>query len=79
MKVRVDIGRLVLHDRPVSRRERIALHDDIARELCRLLTTQAAVLAGDRRRHAPSVARQIAEAVAAALPSQSPGRPGAPR
>lgn len=72
MKVRLEIDRLVLHEQSVSRRERIALGEQIGREVSRLL--QHGATANADRRSLPPVATQIAAAITAALPP-----PPAPR
>jgi hypothetical protein len=69
MKVRVDIRRLVV-DRSMSRRERTALGADIERELGRLLAGGVGSGNGLSGRSRPSVAAQVAAAVAARLPTQ---------
>jgi hypothetical protein len=73
MKVRVDIRRLVL-DGSMSRRERMALGEEIGRELTRLLAGGARSDNGFRGPPGSPVAAQIAAAVAARLPTQSAPR-----
>lgn len=73
MKVRMDIKRLVVHDRSLSRRQRINLSDDIGRELSALVQHRAGP---DSRRRVSSPAQQIAAAVFAQLPPSSSQRPG---
>lgn len=73
MKIRVDIERLVTHDRSLSRRDRLNLRDDIRRELRELTRPGTGATAPDRR-SPPSVAAQIAAAVAARLPPAGPSR-----
>lgn len=74
MKVRIDIKRMVLPERSMSRRERMALGEEIGRELSRLLQHGAPAADAPRRRPAPSVATQIAAAIAPQLPQQSAPR-----
>jgi hypothetical protein len=73
MRVRVDIKRMMLPERSMSRRQRLALSEEIGRELSRLL--QHGAPAGDDpgRRSTPSAATQIAAAIAAQV-SASPTR-----
>jgi len=73
MKLRVDIRRLVL-DGSMSRRERMALGEEIGRELNSLLAGGACSDNGFRGRSRPSVAAQVAAAVAARLPTQTAPR-----
>lgn len=72
MKIRVDVGRVVLHETTLSRRARTHLHADIVGELSRLISGQP-----EPRRPAGEshhVARSIAAAVYAQLPSAPQGR-----
>jgi hypothetical protein len=73
MKVRVDIKRMALPAQSMPRRERMALGEDIGRELSRLLQHGAAMADHRHRQAAPTVAAQIAAAVAAQL-AQQPAR-----
>jgi hypothetical protein len=71
MRVRVDVKHMVLPAQSMSRRERMALGEDIGRELSRLLQHGATTADGPRQRSVPSVVTQIAAAIAAAqLPPQ---------
>jgi hypothetical protein len=72
MRVRVHIGRLVVDDGSMSRRERMQLSEDIGRELSRLIESPVSPQPG--RRRPPSIAAQIATAVAAQLPRTHPHR-----
>jgi hypothetical protein len=77
MKVRVDVKRMVLPAQSMSRHERMALGEDIGRELSHLLQRGAPAADDPRRRSVPSVATQIAAAIAAQLPPQpAHGRTG---
>jgi hypothetical protein len=68
MKIRLNIHRMVMPDGSMSRRERTALGTHMGRELGRLLE-QGATATGDPQRHsAPSIATDIAAAIAAHLP-----------
>jgi hypothetical protein len=71
MKVRVDVRRMVLPGQSMPRRERMALGEEIGRELSRLLQYDAPAADDRRRRSAPTVAAQIAAAVVAQLPKQT--------
>jgi hypothetical protein len=75
MKVRVRIARMAVSGPPMSRRQRSDLDNQIGRELQRLLNSG---VAGDgavaRRTPRPSVAGDIAGAIAAQLPPQRRGR-----
>ncbi len=68
MKVRVGVKRMLLPEHFMSRRERMALGEDIGRELARLL--QQTVADDTHRRPVPSIATQVATAIAAQLPPQ---------
>lgn len=70
MRVRVDVKHMVLPAQSTSRRERMAVGEDIGRELSRLLQHGAITADGPRQRSVPSVATQIAAAIAAQLPPQ---------
>ncbi len=72
MKVRLDTDRLILHEQSMSRRERIAVSEEISREVSRLL--QHGATADADRRSLPPVTTQIAAAITAASPP-----PPAPR
>ena len=78
MKIRLDIASLVLHDPSMSRRERMALREDIGRELSRLTRHGAADTALGRCPPSP-VATQIAAAVAAQLPAHAAATRTGPR
>jgi hypothetical protein len=75
MKVRVRIARMAVSGPAMSRRQRSNLDNQIGRELQRLLNSG---VTGDGsvacRRPQPSVAGDIAAAIAAQLPPQRRGR-----
>lgn len=69
MKVRVNIARMAITKQPISARERSALSGQVGRELKRLLDPGVATAdATARSPRAPSVAAEIASAIAAQLP-----------
>lgn len=70
MKVRVNINRMVLPERSMSRRERMALGEEIGRELSRLLQHGPPAADAPPRGTVPSIATQIAAAIAPQLPQQ---------
>jgi hypothetical protein len=74
MRVRIDVGRIVLPAQYGSRRERMALSENIGRELNRQLQPDATAADDRRQRSTPLVASQIAAAIAARLPPQSTQR-----
>jgi hypothetical protein len=77
MKVRINIDRLVLHSDAMSRRERAALHEQIEREVNRLLDPRGSGPA-PQARSGPrgSIADQIAAAINTQLSPQLPPRTG---
>ena len=68
MRIRVNIDRLVLHDQPMSRRERLELNEQIRLELNRRLDPRRAAAPTRRHQRASSpVAGNIASAIVAQL------------